>query len=82
MKSSQLLKAEKWVAVDAYIFLVPIRRARPIGMCVRNPLAIKISSYFPDYSDFKYISRLEMVDRVVLIFCKLIHKYLPYLCKK
>ena len=36
------LKAENRVAVDAYIFLVPIGRARPIGMCVRNLLAVKI----------------------------------------
>ena len=36
------LKAENRVAVDAYIFLVPIGRARLIGMCVRNPLAVKI----------------------------------------
>ena len=32
------LKAENRVAVDVYIFLVPIGRARPIGMCV----AVKI----------------------------------------
>ena len=56
MKSSQLCTvAENRVAVDAYIFLVPIGRAR---MCVRNPLAVKIGSYFPDYSDFNYTSRL------------------------